>query len=550
MFSELLKSVLNLGIITVDDVNRSTAIELIMLLIERTNGLIQVVGDIEGNIKDTTIDQLNKWLEDGTLELIINQTALKNISDHVGQIGQIPIRLDGETDDTQAIQRVIDSDKPLYVDRDLVVSDTIRLKLTSVIMGKGKNSCSITMTNDNKWMFRLLTDKKESNYDVVSSLKIHDVCLKGKNILQLNELSEPEFVKLGHIKGGSIERVMMKGKVSDDIITSDIPTANELRAGGVAIQATKCFDMAIRDSEIANFGIAVDFLGCDINLIDNCRLGYNARHFHSKRITTYGSQNKVKNCDLMWATKKGHIYLDGTRWDTIEDNYCEAYNANGNFIYAYKVIGTTIFNNRIDTNNAEGTNEIEIYPFHSYQLINNRFNSGKTLVRVKVHEDFYDNYERKRLGRCEGNLGYYTLDIPPMYKKYNNELDVTFWSNENPVSMSGSLSATYPFEKRDGEWKLKQSPDANIGFGLTPTTTTGHYLIRYKTYDTDGTFHLNIREGDVAGKILVGKQFPKGEGEIEITTTNSSTKSITVEITSNVCEMKYLEIVPIYTTRA
>ena len=549
MFSELLKSVLNLGIITVDDVNRSTAIELIMLLIERTNGLIQIVGDIDGNIKNTTIDQLNKWLEDGTLELIINQTALKNISDRVGQIGQSPIRLADETDDTQAIQRVIDSDKPLYVDRDLVVSDTIQLKLTSVIMGKGKNSCSITMTNDNKWMFRLLTDKKESNYDVVTSLKIHDVCLKGKNILQLNELSESEFGKLGHIKGGSIERVLMKGKVSGDIIASDIPTADELRADGVAIQATKCFDMVIRDSEIANFGIAVDFLGCDINLIDNCRLGYNARHFHSKRIDTYGSQNKVKNCDLMWATKKGHIYIDGTRWDTIEDNYFEAYNANGNFIYAYKVIGTTIFNNRIDTNNTEGTNEIEIYPYHSFQVINNRFNSGNVLVRVKVHEDFYDNYERNRLGRCEGNLGYYTLDIPPMYKKYNSELDATFWSNENPVGMSGSLSTSYPFEKRDGEWKLKQTTDANIGFGLTPTTATGHYLVRYKTYDTDGTFHLNIREGAVDGKILVGKQFPKGEGEIEITTTNSSTQSITVEITSNVCEMKYLEIVPIYTTR-
>ena len=549
MFSELLKSVLNLGIITVDDVNRSTAIELIMLLIERTNGLIQIVGDIDGNIKDTTIDQLNKWLEDGTLELLINQTALKNISDRLSQIGQSPIRLADETDDTQAIQRVIDSDKPLYVDRDLVVSDTIQLKLTSVIMGKGKNSCSITMTNDNKWMFRLLTDKKESNYDVVTSLKIHDVCLKGKNILQLNELSESEFGKLGHIKGGSIERVLMKGKVSGDIIASDIPTADELRADGVAIQATKCFDMVIRDSEIANFGIAVDFLGCDINLIDNCRLGYNARHFHSKIIDTYGSQYKVKNCDLMWATKKGHIYIDGTRWDTIEDNYFEAYNANGNFIYAYKVIGTTIFNNRIDTNNTEGTNEIEIYPFHSFQVINNRFNSGNVLVRVKVHEDFYDNYERNRLGRCEGNLGYYTLDIPPMYKKYNSELDATFWSNENPVGMSGSLSTSYPFEKRDGEWKLKQTTDANIGFGLTPTTATGHYLVRYKTYDTDGTFHLNIREGAVDGKILVGKQFPKGEGEIEITTTNSSTQSITVEITSNVCEMKYLEIVPIYTTR-
>lgn len=563
MFSELLKNVLTLGIITEDDVKRLTAVELMMLIIERSNGLLQALKetgnaideldkkyqDIMENLDEATVEQLTKWVTDGTMEQLINQTALKNISDHVGQIGQIPIRLDGEIDDTQAIQRVIDGDKPLYVDRDLVVSDTIRLKLTSVIIGKGKNSCSITMTNDNKWMFRLLTDKQESDYDVVTSLKIHDVCLKGKNILQMNELTESEFNKLGHIKGGSIERVLMKGKISNDIITSDVPTADELRVGGVAIQATKCFDMAIRDSEIANFGIAVDFLGCDINLIDNCRLGYNGRQLHSKRISTYGSQNKVKNCDFMWASKKGHIYLDGTRWDTIEDNYFEAYNANGNFIYAYKVIGTTIFNNRIDTNNAEGTNEIEIYPYHSYQVINNRFNSGNVLVRVRVHEDFYDNYERRRLGRCEGNLGYYTLDIPPMYKKYNNELDTSFWSNENPVTMTGSLSTSYPFEKRDGTWKLKQTTNANIGISLNPIATTGHYLVRYKTYDTDGNFFMNIREGAVDGRIIIGKQFPKGEGEIEITTANSSTGTITVETMAHVCELKYLEVVPVYTTR-
>ena len=548
MFSELLKSVINLGIITVDDVKRLTAIELIMLLIERTNGLLQVVGGISDSISDATIEQLNKWLEDGTLELIINQSALKNISDRVSQIGQSPIRLAGETDDTQAIQRVIDSDKPLYVDRELVVSDTINLKLTSVILGKGKNSCSITMTTDNKWMFRLLTEKRETPYDVVTSLKIQDVRLNGKNILQLNDATESEFTRLGHIKGVSIERVLLEGKLGD-IITSPIPTNSELRTGGVGIQATKVFDMSIRDSEIQHFGIGIELIGCDINLIDNCRLGYNGRQVHAKRIDTYGSQNKVKNCDVMWGTFKGHIYLDGTRWDTIEDNYFEGYNANGNFIYAHSTIGTTIFNNRIDTNNTEGTNEIEIYPFHSFQVINNRFNSGVQLVRVKVHEDFYNTYERDRLGRCEGNLGYYSLDIPPMFKEYLPSLNQSYWSNENPVGMNGGLAQSYPFEKRDGIWKLKQTYGANIGFSLIPTVATGHYLIRYKTYDTDGDFYMNIREGAIDGGILVGKPFPKGEGEIAITTTNPSTQIITVEILAHVCELKYLEVVPVYTTR-
>ena len=41
MFNELLKNVMNLGIITEDDVKRLTAIELLMLIIERTNGLLK-----------------------------------------------------------------------------------------------------------------------------------------------------------------------------------------------------------------------------------------------------------------------------------------------------------------------------------------------------------------------------------------------------------------------------------------------------------------------------------------------------------------------------
>ena len=84
MLNELLKDVMNLGIITADDVKRLTAIELMMLIIERTNGLLNHVEIIDGQlanlleiIRTTTLEQLHKWYQDGTLEELINQSTLK-----------------------------------------------------------------------------------------------------------------------------------------------------------------------------------------------------------------------------------------------------------------------------------------------------------------------------------------------------------------------------------------------------------------------------------------------------------------------------------------
>ena len=87
MFNELLKNVMNLGIITADDVKRLTTLELMMLIIERTNGLLNHVEIIDEklvnlleNIRTTTIEELNKWKQDGTLDVLINQTLLKEVN--------------------------------------------------------------------------------------------------------------------------------------------------------------------------------------------------------------------------------------------------------------------------------------------------------------------------------------------------------------------------------------------------------------------------------------------------------------------------------------
>ena len=108
MFNELLKNVMALGIITKDDVKRLTSIELMLLIIERVNGLLESLsGYVESNdaqiaslkselakirkeidekLDDTVIEQLNEWMVDGTLEELINQTALQKINNRVDDL--------------------------------------------------------------------------------------------------------------------------------------------------------------------------------------------------------------------------------------------------------------------------------------------------------------------------------------------------------------------------------------------------------------------------------------------------------------------------------
>ena len=101
MFNELLKNVMNLGIITEDDVKRLTSIELMMLIIERTNGLLNHVEIIDEelvnlleNIRTTTIEELNKWCQDGTFDDLINQTALKEVNDRLDEVNAVLDSLD------------------------------------------------------------------------------------------------------------------------------------------------------------------------------------------------------------------------------------------------------------------------------------------------------------------------------------------------------------------------------------------------------------------------------------------------------------------------
>lgn len=71
------------GIITIEDIEKYTVMELIFMMIKKINELVNSVNGINSALAETIINQLNKWLEDGTLAGIINKTIFNDISNQL-----------------------------------------------------------------------------------------------------------------------------------------------------------------------------------------------------------------------------------------------------------------------------------------------------------------------------------------------------------------------------------------------------------------------------------------------------------------------------------
>ena len=96
-----------MGIITVEDMERYTALELIMMIANKINGFNEVImgqNDILHDFNETLNDQNDKiqymldegllieigevfeeWLEDGTFNTLINKTGLKKVNDRIDE---------------------------------------------------------------------------------------------------------------------------------------------------------------------------------------------------------------------------------------------------------------------------------------------------------------------------------------------------------------------------------------------------------------------------------------------------------------------------------
>ena len=82
-----------LGIITVEDMERYTALELIMMIANKMNEFQEIITDQKDKIQyllnEGTLSEVeqvfDEWLQDGTFDTLINQSALKKVSDSLDE---------------------------------------------------------------------------------------------------------------------------------------------------------------------------------------------------------------------------------------------------------------------------------------------------------------------------------------------------------------------------------------------------------------------------------------------------------------------------------
>ena len=133
------------GIITVEDVQRCTVLELITLLIERLNLTIKDVVKVENEIEtlfndrlqQDIINKLNGWIADGTMDRLINQTVFGELNDKLDKASDIIpdlLRTSDSQTDSDLLQLAINqaianplSTKPIRLNRVYEITKPITL---------------------------------------------------------------------------------------------------------------------------------------------------------------------------------------------------------------------------------------------------------------------------------------------------------------------------------------------------------------------------------------------------------------------------------------
>ena len=195
MFNELLKNVMNLGIITEDDVKRLTAIELLMLIIERTNGLLNHVEIIDlkldnllEDIKTTTIEVLNKWTQDGTMDELINQSALAQVNAELSKVNnkltglEFNLREFGEIKENEDIAPILNQAIDYISNKfrkgaivipggNYLIGETITLKHNISLKGQGMFITHLKLKDEANC--QMIRKTQDSAYNVVSDMYLN-----------------------------------------------------------------------------------------------------------------------------------------------------------------------------------------------------------------------------------------------------------------------------------------------------------------------------------------------------------------------------------------
>lgn len=365
---------------------------------------------------------------------------------------------DGTHDDTEAIQNVINNyDNVFFPKGTYLISNSLNIKMTSHIIGENMVDSIINNSSSNYSFAYESTGNHKS-----TSIIFENMTILGKNGIKINNdnLSENDWLNQSSLLNLHFKNLLIQGSYGDAVDnnknTNVIPNLTDLKNYGIGLNLNKIFDSEIKQCQIELFGIGTYLKGCDINLIENNRITNNGNHIYLDRINTYGSQNRIIHNDLLDNLRYGAITINGTNFDTIEDNYFENYNNSATFIYGINEYELSILNNRFDNPGINDINIINLSPLNCDIISFNRTNPKTNSCFINVNYEQIDliNLKNKNTAIIDNNnTGINLRNNPATLTNFSKNTLISPYSITNLHGIGG-LSWSKPYFLLDNDKNL------------------------------------------------------------------------------------------------
>jgi hypothetical protein len=207
------------------------------------------------------------------------------------------------------------------------VTSTITTYPGVAISGSGKGVTSLGHS-DASFLFKSISSNSNPTARY-QRFDITDMSIYAKNAVQVNDPDDYMAGKhpVDYIMGARFTGVRFavpnsSVQTAAGAGSTTVPAVADLRAQGVGLQLTECYDTIIENCEFEGYGIAVFLDDSDVTTIRSNRFERNSRHVHNTHHGTGGARVTIERNDILTHFRMGGIYADTPAF-TVSNNYFE-----------------------------------------------------------------------------------------------------------------------------------------------------------------------------------------------------------------------------------